>query len=168
MTDKMGNIEEKIIRYKKAIDGLNDPKLFSNYSEEDRKEAKEAERDVTLADLGRSYADDIVPTLTKKKPEVFIETVKNFCKKTLESINENSNSASLKASLTKLIIDGIKNRIKQTYPPQYRMLELSKKGGQRTPFEKRLKADLILLARSRKIHVTQSMSKSHIISLLRK
>ena len=167
MTDKMGNIEEKIIRYKKAIDDLNDPTLFSNYSEEDRKEAKEAERDVTLADLGRSYADDIVPTLTKKKPEEFIETVKNFCKKTLESINENSNSASLKASLTKLIIDGIKNNLDKT-SAQYKLLNSLKTGGQRTPFEKRLKTDLILLARSRKIHVTQSMSKSHIISLLRK
>jgi hypothetical protein len=42
------------------------------------------------------------------------------------------------------------------------------RGGRRICYEKRLKADLFALAKSRKNHVVQSMTKTQIISLLRK
>ena len=85
-------------------------------------------------------------------------TIDKVCEETLKSMGEDPKNSTLK----KLIRAGIKNNLSKT-SAQYNMV-----AGQRTPFEKRLKPDLILLAKSRKIHVTQSMTKSQIISLLRK
>ncbi len=84
--------------------------------------------------------------------------IDSFCQNILNSMNEQQYFENLK----KMVEFKFKNITLLS------LLEFTKLGGRRTPFEKRLKSDLILLARSRKIHVTQSMTKPTIISLLRK
>ena len=84
--------------------------------------------------------------------------IDSFCQNILNSMNEQQYFEDLK--------DMVESEFENiTFLSLH---EFTKLGGRRTPFEKRLKSDLILLARSRKIHVTQSMTKPTIISLLRK
>jgi len=64
-----------------------------------------------------------------------------------------------KIQLSKMIELKIIDRIRMINPSG---------GGRKIVYEKRLKSDLIALAKSKQIHVVQSMTKTHIIALLRK